>query len=332
MGGTILGGAGLSGESGNGAAYVGLAVEDIAAAAHVLGDGFGMRGVEVEAGEGPPIAVFAVGETALALFPVGHALLGDGGSKAGVHHLALISSDPEAAAAASRLPEAGDPGQAMVGLAGRRAVAIPAEATVGVRLRYHEPFDIRSGSALGRSDSQEVDRIDHLGVASTDNEAAIAMFHKRLGFPVESRQTDREVHVPVESFTSDKYGIVYHSREPVQQGALDVAFVTVGDFDLEFLRDTEAVGAARARARAAAGNTQQDRGAISRFVERRGPGLHHLAFKTRSIVETLERLRGAGVALIDDAGRPGSRRAQIAFLDRGAVGGVVVHLVERDPL
>ena len=45
----------------------------------------------------------------------------------------------------------------------------------------------------------------------------------------------------------------------------------------------------------------------------------------------LQALREAGMPLIDETGRPGSRRAQIAFLEREALGGVVMHLVEREP-
>ena len=289
-----------------GVAYVALALEGVAAAAGVLREGLGLQEVELEAGEGEPVPVFAVGETALALFPVGHALLGEGGAKAGVHHLALASADPVAAVTALGLPQAGGPGFEMVeGLAGRRAVAISPEATLGVRVRYHEPFAIGSGGSLEPSLSGVVERIDHLGVASTDSGAAVALFHERLGFPLESRQTDREVHVPVESFTSDKYGVVYHSRAPIDRGALEVAFVTMGDFELEFLQDAEEAGAAGALSAEAAGNTQQDRGAISRFVGRRGAGLHHLALKTTSIEATLQRLREAGVGLIDESGAAG---------------------------
>ena len=320
---TVLGDAAMSEARPAMVAYVALAVEDGERTAAVLAGPLGLRRTPLEAGADGPAAAFPVGESAVAVFPVGHALLGEGGSKAGVHHVALASADPEAAAAAADLPQADGPG---FGLAGRRAVAIEPSATAGVRLRYSEPLELEPSAA------PLVERIDHLGVAAADTTAAVALFHERLGFPLESQQTDREMHVPIESFTSDKYGVVYHSRAPLQRGALEVAFVTVGDFDLEFLCDAESVGAAGSRSGSEAGTTQQDRGAISRFVERRGPGLHHLALKTPAMDRALQALREAGVLLIDDAGRPGSRRAQIAFLEREALGGVVMHLVEREPL
>ena len=64
-----------------------------------------------------------------------------------------------------------------------------------------------------------VERIDHIGVACEDNRAAGAVFTGRLGCPVESTQTDFEIAQAIESFTSDKYGVVYHSRPPDRSAA-----------------------------------------------------------------------------------------------------------------
>src|SRR3546814_11820049 len=78
---------------------------------------------------------------------------------------------------------------------------------------------------------------DHIGVASADNAAAVAAFVDDLGFPLESQQRDVEIRTAIESFTSDRYGVVYHSRPPEVVGGLHVLFVTVGDCELEFLQD-----------------------------------------------------------------------------------------------
>ena len=94
------------------------------------------------------------------------------------------------------------------GLGGSRRLALAPEATAGVRTFLTEPVRLEP-SAPGW-----VQGIDHIGVASADNAAALEVFCGRLGFPLESTQTDLEVRIPVESFTSDKYGVVYHSREP----------------------------------------------------------------------------------------------------------------------
>ncbi|MGH7334083.1 MAG: VOC family protein [Candidatus Rokuibacteriota bacterium] len=64
---------------------------------------------------------------------------------------------------------------------------------------------------------------------------------------------------------------------------------------------------------------------------RAGP-LHHLALKVADVDAALARLGRAGYELIDNTGRPGSRRARIAFLARKSLGGVLVHLVQRQPV
>jgi len=60
-----------------------------------------------------------------------------------------------------------------------------------------------------------------------------------------------------------------------------------------------------------------------------GPRLHHIALKTPDIDGTLGALAAAGLPLIDARGRPGSRRALIGFLHPRALGGVLLHLVQR---
>jgi catechol 2,3-dioxygenase-like lactoylglutathione lyase family enzyme len=176
-----------------------------------------------------------------------------------------------------------------------------------------------------------VERLDHLGVASADTAAALEVFCGRLGFPLESTQTDLEVRIAVESFTSDKYGVAYHARPPEPVGGLRVAFVSVGDSDLEFLQDFDPRHGAEP-AGGGPGSTKQDQGAIGRFLASRGPGLHHLALRVGDVDAALGRLARAGYELIDRVGRPGSRRARIAFLHRRSLGGVLVHLVERQPV
>jgi hypothetical protein len=143
---------------------------------------------------------------------------------------------------------------------------------------------------------------DHLGVAGADNDAAMNVFGRRLGCPLESTQTDMEVHIAVESFTSDKYGVVYHTRAPEPVGGLRVAFITVGDCELEFLQDVYARPGGQV-AHGLPGSTQQDQGAIGRFIAARGPGLHHIALKVTDINGALASLKRAGHSLIDTAGQ-----------------------------
>src|SRR5690606_27818180 len=115
------------------------------------------------------------------------------------------------------------PHPAESGLQERRRIGIEPDQTVGVRTFLFEPLEIP------RSSSPLIERSDHLGIASADNQAAISVFSGGMGIPVESQQTDMEVQTAIESFTSDKYGVVYHSRPPKVPGGLRVAFLTVGD-------------------------------------------------------------------------------------------------------
>ena len=67
---------------------------------------------------------------------------------------------------------------------------------------------------------------------------------------------------------------------------------------------------------------------IGKFVEKRGPGIHHICFAVDDIDAALERCRRAGVRLIDETPRLGAEGKRIAFLHPSATGGVLVELSE----
>ena len=69
-------------------------------------------------------------------------------------------------------------------------------------------------------------------------------------------------------------------------------------------------------------------GVVRSFLDRRGPGLHHVAFGVNAIDAALDDLRARGVRLIDDTARPGGMGTRIAFVHPSAMGGVLVELVE----
>jgi methylmalonyl-CoA/ethylmalonyl-CoA epimerase len=69
-------------------------------------------------------------------------------------------------------------------------------------------------------------------------------------------------------------------------------------------------------------------GVVRRFLDRRGPGLHHIAFTVDSLDEALADLEARGVALVDRTARPGGMGSRIAFLHPSAAGGVLIELVE----
>jgi len=302
-------------------AYVALASSNPEETCAVLERHFGLPRLQLQSPQGQ-VPVFPLGRSALAVFPLGHPML-DGDAKPGVHHIALGVDDIEAAA--RRAVEAGAPteGAAVAGLGGRKTLTLARAGTAGVRTRLTERLDLKP-----RADAA-VQRIDHLGVGSADVFEDERVFSGKFGFPVESRQTDMEVNTAMESFTSDKYGVVYHSRTPEPVGGLRVYFITVGDCELEFLANFDPRQGAQAD-RLQSGSTKQDQGAITRFVQSRGPGLHHVALKVKDIDRTLSEMAQAGLPMIDVKGRPGSRRALIGFPHPKALGGVLMHLVQRD--
>jgi catechol 2,3-dioxygenase-like lactoylglutathione lyase family enzyme len=301
-------------------AYVALVVDDVEAVAAVLTRHLGLSRRDVAGARGGrPVPLLGIGRTALALLSPGDPVV-EGPARPGVHHLALACDDPVGRAAAAGLAGATATLAPAPGGGGR--LRLPREATAGVLTYLVEPLPL-PGPGDGR-----IERLDHVGVACADNVAAVAVFTGALGGRLESSQTDLEVAIAVESFTSDRYGVVYHSRPPEPVGGLRVSFVTVGDCELEFLQDLDLGGRAQVDG-GRAGTTRQDRGAIARFVASRGPGLHHLAFKVPDADAGLRALGEAGLRTIDRCGRPGSRRARIGFLHPSALGGVLAHLVER---
>jgi catechol 2,3-dioxygenase-like lactoylglutathione lyase family enzyme len=319
-------------------AYVAVVSRDVALAADVLERGLGMIRTNVSIdGRGAAIPVFAVGDSALALFSPGDPFL-NGNENTGVDHIALACVSPSSAMAALREAHQGDidsgggpspgtgtePDRSGPGLGGDASVEVPLGLTHGVRTRFTCALDIARGESF-------VQRFDHLGIATEALDATTEVFVERFGFPVESRQTDAEVEISVESFTSDRYGAVYHNRAPRRVGGGRVTFITIGDTELELLQpmDFEQDRVDHGRP----GDTRQDMGALARFVTRRGSGLHHIALKVPDTNIALERVRGVGGRTIDDVGRPGSRRAQIGFVHPSTLGGVLLHFDAReDPL
>ena len=65
---------------------------------------------------------------------------------------------------------------------------------------------------------------------------------------------------------------------------------------------------------------------LLRFLDKRGPGLHHICFEVEDLDEALASLKAAGVPLIDEVPRPGARGHRVAFLHPAATGGVLFEL------
>ena len=99
-------------------------------------------------------------------------------------------------------------------------------------------------------------------------------------------------------------------RETVTEQGVDAALLDVGDGHIELLQP---LGADTA---------------VGRFLARRGPGLHHVAYRVDNVEETLKALAGAGIALIDSEPRTGIRGSRVAFLHPKSTGGVLTEIVE----
>ena len=313
---------------GNGLAYVGVVVRDVSTVAGILERDFDLPRGSCEIGDtGRRAPVFPVGETALALFELGDPFV-RGAEKTGVHHIAVTVDG-----LVGRVLDAAELGLPAVdvepepGLDGVRRVLLDPSATCGTLVYLSDPISY----PVAATPDRDIERIDHLGVASADNSEVVEVFANRLGWPIESTQTDVEISTRTESFTSDKYGVVYRNHQPEFVGGLRCSFISVGDLELEFLQnlDQNSVGSVDY---GHAGSTRQDQGAISRYIENRGAGLHHTGFKVRDINGLLSRLDRRGINLIDRVGRPGGRRSLIGFIHPASLGGWLVHLVQRDEL
>jgi catechol 2,3-dioxygenase-like lactoylglutathione lyase family enzyme len=268
---------------------------------------------------GEVVPALQVGQTRLVLLDGTSEAVG-AGAKTGIHHVGVAAINPVEAAVDCGLCT--DRPAAEQSFNGGSRVAIPAAATNGLLTYLCEPLP-------GVSPVTEVvERIDHLGVVTDSNERSRAIFCDRLGLEVESFQTDIEAEIPMESFTSNKYGVVYHARAPRLRAGIKGLFVTIGDFDLEFLESFDPGQTAEIR-NAGIGNTRQDHNAISRFLAARGPGLHHVAFKVHDINKVLGDMSGAGINVIDFKGRPGGRRSLIGFVHPTGMEGVLIHFVQR---
>jgi methylmalonyl-CoA/ethylmalonyl-CoA epimerase len=99
------------------------------------------------------------------------------------------------------------------------------------------------------------------------------------------------------------------AREWVESQKTDAVLLPIGDTSLELV--------------APKGND-----GLERFLEKRGPGLHHIAVEVEGIEEAIALLGALGVPMIDTSPRLGARGHKVAFLHPKATGGVLVELVE----
>jgi methylmalonyl-CoA/ethylmalonyl-CoA epimerase len=107
-----------------------------------------------------------------------------------------------------------------------------------------------------------------------------------------------------------RLGMPVQHRETVEEQGVEAVLMGVGESHVELLRPL-------------GGDT-----AVGRFLERSGPGLHHVAYGTDDIESALEAARAAGLRLIDERPRTGIRQSRVAFVHPKSTGGVLTELVE----
>ena len=108
----------------------------------------------------------------------------------------------------------------------------------------------------------------------------------------------------------DIYGMPLVHRETVASQGVEAALLDVGASHVELLAPLA------------------DDTPVGRFLARRGPGLHHVAYRVDDVAAILEELRAAGLRLIDEAPRVGIRGSQVAFVHPSASGGVLTEIVQ----
>jgi methylmalonyl-CoA epimerase len=128
-------------------------------------------------------------------------------------------------------------------------------------------------------------RIDHIGVAVEDLDAALELY-------------------------GGSFAMVTAHRTTVEEQGVEAVLLDLGENHIELLRplgpDTP----------------------VGKFLAKRGPGLHHVAYQVTDVEAELGRLRDAGVQLIDEVPRSGVRDSRVAFLHPDSTGGVLTEIVQ----
>ena len=128
-------------------------------------------------------------------------------------------------------------------------------------------------------------RIDHVGVAVEDLDAAIELYEQSFEMTVAHRET-------------------------VESQGVEAVLLDVGEGHVELMRPLAADSP------------------VGRFLARKGPKLHHVAYAVEDIDATLERLAAAGLELIDARARTGIQGSRVAFIEPKSTGGVLTEIVE----
>ena len=128
-------------------------------------------------------------------------------------------------------------------------------------------------------------RIDHIGVAVEDLDAALALYER-------------------------DYAMTLVHRETVTAQGVEAVLLDVGENHVELLAPTGP-------------DTP-----VGKFLAKKGPGMHHVAYQVDDIESTLAALKEAGLRLIDEVPRTGIRNSRVAFLHPSTAGGLLTEIVQ----
>lgn len=128
--------------------------------------------------------------------------------------------------------------------------------------------------------------LDHVGIAVSDVDQALAFYRDALGLDIEP-------------------------PEEIESQRVRAHFIAAGDAMLELLEPTAPDSP------------------IARYLEKRGPGMHHVALRVDDIRAALAMLKARGVRLIDEQPRPGAHGSLVAFIHPASAHGVLVELKQR---
>ncbi|NLW23444.1 MAG: methylmalonyl-CoA epimerase [Tissierellia bacterium] len=131
-----------------------------------------------------------------------------------------------------------------------------------------------------------VNKIDHIGIAVKNLDEALKFYEEVLGIKCGGTEVGEEQKVKV-------------------------AFLPIGDTEIELLESTD------------------EDGPVAKFIEKRGEGIQHIAYRVDDIEKAIEELKEKGIRMIDEKPRYGAGGARIAFLHPKSTYGVLIELCER---
>ncbi|OYT15667.1 MAG: methylmalonyl-CoA epimerase [Bacteroidetes bacterium 4572_77] len=129
-------------------------------------------------------------------------------------------------------------------------------------------------------------KVDHIGIAVKNIDEAIKVYSEVLGLEI-------------------------GGTEVVEEQKVKVAFLPVGDSEIELLESTS------------------EDGPIAKYIERNGEGIQHIAFRVENIEKAIEEMKEKGMRMIDETPRYGAGGAKIAFVHPKSTNRVLIELTER---